>query len=342
MNKFALKYARVGILVLFLSFLTQSCFATEYEITNEATLNSALTDTPVTKVLDVRSDITLTNNLQTPVGTAITIYGYDKSLDGNSKSGLNIDSTQTLTIDNYGSQSGGTISASIKNFTVAAQGGFLYNDAGKGYIYNSVFLNNTAGTNGGAIASFNASSQMHIYDSYFKGNTATGGGGAVASGYTGTLNVYNSTFKDNLATQGGGAIISAYGGTATVVDSTFTGNYTTTLSTQCGGGAVGNLNSTTIINDSTFEGNGVNGYGTSSPVTSTYYGGAIANYYKNGASGSTAPKVTIGGTTTFTSNKVLRDGGAIYNESETGGTPSVSVEGATFTTNTAGRDGGAM
>lgn len=223
------------------------------------------------------------------------------------------------------------------------QGGVVYNSTASDFGYTisgSTFAQNHSSCGGGAI--FNSSGILNISDTDFVGNydaMASYGGGAIYLGNQGILRTSNVTtfkgnglntigtvcsdmggavysnsfntstidntlFESNAALTKGGAIYNEPG-TIQITDTDFIGNYNTnSASSDYGGGAIYNAAGgvLTISNGSTFTGNGVNG----SSVVKTGWGGAI---YNKGA-------LTIKDST-FTNNKALAIGGAIYNYSGT-------------------------
>lgn len=267
------KISLIGCSVLFFCVFSQSCLAENYNVTNESTLNSALTNTSASdKTLNVSSNINVTSNLQTLQGTNITINGNHKTLDGGSKTGVTVKSSQTLNLYNYGDQSNGTVTNAVQNFYRAGYGGVIYNTGGKVNIYNSIFENNSS--NGEAGVLFSEGGNSEITSSDFINNHSTSYSGAVGIS----------------------------GGTATIDDSTFIGNYATR------GGALDLYDMAAVyVNNSTFEGNGVSGYDADTPSAGTTVssdGGAI--YNENSST------VTIKDSI-FKYNRATIHGGAISN-----------------------------
>jgi predicted outer membrane repeat protein len=183
MKKIVKSFRLVAILVLFLGLFSQSCFAEDYSVTSEATLDSSLIDASATdKTLNINSDVTLTDNLSTPSGTTISVEGNGNTLDGGSKTGFLVASGQTLNINNY----------SIQNFFYN-YGGAIYNYTGTLTINHSTFDSNSA-SSGGAI--LNDAGTLTINNSTFKSNSAYKGGAIYNAG---TLTIAESIFTGNTA-----------------------------------------------------------------------------------------------------------------------------------------------
>lgn len=86
----------------------------------------------------------------------------------------------------------------IANFSGAAGGALYYDNNTSGIVSNTVFKNNSATSNGGAL-NFNATGQSIVHtvvNCEFYNNTATGAGGALV-GSNNLLNVDNCTFANN-------------------------------------------------------------------------------------------------------------------------------------------------
>jgi predicted outer membrane repeat protein len=109
------------------------------------------------------------------------------------------------------------------NNSAGSRGGAIFNDGGSVPIRNSFFSGNTAGS-GGAI---NSQSAATVTGSIFANNyTTSGGGGAIYCSSTAT--VKNSVFQLNRANSTGGAIA----GPGTFINSTFVNNYAVSGSYQ--------------------------------------------------------------------------------------------------------------
>lgn len=174
-----------------------------------------------------------------------------------------------------------TIENSTFNGNMAGHGGAIYVASGGNIdsITNCVFTNNVAYKStygdGGAIyyaASDAGTHELEVANSVFENNSAVSQGGAIhvtnnGQGWysTGTdLTVKNSEFTGNTAL-GGGAIYTNSYCSLVVENSTFTGNSSTSSNTAYHGGAIYiGTNNTASISDSLFVSNSAN-----------YYGGAI-------------------------------------------------------------------
>jgi hypothetical protein len=181
------------------------------------------------------------------------------------------------------------------NSTVGVGGGFAAQSAlnvdstGTLAVQNSLFLDNTAGTNGGGIQEGNG---LTITNSEIKGNSAginggmpigtTGGskhlpnlvmgvgGGLFVDG--GSLTLTNSTVADNTATINGGGIVLETTAPSTINNSTITGNTALNNAGGTNGGGIDYFsNSTLALIDDTITGNfATNGGG-------LFYAGATTN-----------------------------------------------------------------
>lgn len=283
---------------------------TDYGVTNEATLDSALTDTAhVNKRIDIDSNINLQNDLPASVNSNLLIInGNNKTIDGGFKKGFLDSATSTTKINDL----------TLKNFsagTSATLGGVILNHTGSLNVYDSHFTNNRA-SQGSAIAN---NDRLNIYRSTFENNSASTSWDFAGAIYnSGTTNIYSSTFKNNTAPNYGyGAAIANMNGTASIYNSTFTGNG------SIYGGAIYN-NATLNVYNSTFGGNL-----SSDGNTATSDGGAI--YNKN--------NLTIYDSI-FKNNTATTSGGAIY----TKGTAYVIADKSDveFTNNTSTGNGGAI
>lgn len=206
-----------------------------------------------------------------------------------------------------------------------ARGGAIYLvDGAAATIRGSDFYNNKA-FNGGAIASFSATSALSLRDSKVRLNTATSLGGGIdidggaadltnvtLSGNTGqlsgaifnsngTVTITNSTFSENKETAGGygGAGISNYNSAAklTLTGVTFSGN-------TAGGGGAGIENAfgaSVTLTNVTLSGNIAGNMGGQ--------GGGIHNYKAT----ATLTNVTFSGNSAPTSST---SGGGIWNEND--------------------------
>jgi len=253
------------------------------------------------------------------------------------------------------------------NAATAAAGGavFVGQDFGSkvgqtSEIKASAFTNNTAATNGGALAVGNNFDGV-IDGTTFQSNAATAGsGGALyvaddfGSKAGATSEIKNSTFDTNTAGANGGAIAVDQDFKGNVADSTFKSN-----TAAVSGGAI---SSGTLVTD-TFEANITNTVFESNVATAGS-GGAIATagdavvtidtasvFEKNTAPAGNGGAIAIGrdldGTigATFKENDALAatgQGGALYVARDFGANAASKFDGATFDTNKAGLNGGAV
>lgn len=145
-----------------------------------------------------------------------------------------------------------------------SNGGGIYNALDNTVtIINSQIENNTANDGGGLWTA----GETTIQNSVFKENTARENGGAIIM-FGGTpapiYEVNNTTFDNNMASEGGGAILNGNDNTK-IFRSFFLNN---TLTDSGTGGAIGNIGGIISITASLFEGNQALG---------TAVGGAISN-----------------------------------------------------------------
>jgi len=225
-----------------------------------------------------------------------------------------------------------------------AAGGAIYLRYGALNLYGSTFCNNTSSATGGAIGTnptqtvtIQASNDKRtvfvsnsgtdggairgnvdtftVKDADFTSNTASGNGGAIYDN-KGTLNVSGSLFKLNTAGSEGGALYLTGAGSPVISDTRFFDN-----TAKAYGGAVfagGTVNTT--ITGSTFSGNHAN------------YGAGL--YIDRNVIGT-----TLSGST-FSGNTAAKDGGAIYDYSNSG--KNLTVSGSDFSDNLALENGGAL
>jgi len=279
--------------------------------------------------------------------------GADMTMTGTVVSN-NVALAHDVTASGGGISNAGTGTINILNSTVENNfsggmgGGFSdENNNGTLVVKNSLFLNNSAISDGGAIQEGGPSTT--ITNTEFKGNSSGANGGALfANGIT--LTVQSSTFANNTASgngdsTGGGAIEIETTGTgsagSTITDTTITDNRALNNAGANGGGIDVGSGSLALLHDTinanfADNGGGIANFGTLTVSDSTITGnsagvngGGIAN-----ESGGTA---TVSGSS-FSNNSAGVNGGGIANES--GGTATVS--GNSFSNNSAGTDGGGI
>jgi len=142
----------------------------------------------------------------------------------------------------------------------AAGGGLMTSNSGGGLILNCIVKGNTSATAGGGFSSYYSTLQpaVTITNTQFIENSAGTSGGAinVAMNTTTPINITGCTFTGNSSnaaassTAGGGAIF-AGSGLMTINKCTFTNNY----ATASNGGAILNNTASTIISNSIFSAN---------------------------------------------------------------------------------------
>ena len=233
----------------------------------------------------------------------------------------------------------GTISGSIfSNNTATINGGAIYvNQDLIGTISNSIFSGNTASYGGGAIYVRRDLSGT-TSDSTFSGNKVTSYGGAIQAGtLSGTIS--NSIFSDNEATNGEGGAIYADTLSGTISNSIFSDN-----EAHGRGGAIYAPRLSGTISNSTFSGNKamVGGAIWARTLSGTISNSTFSNNTATGEGGAIHAD-TLSGTilnSTFSNNTTNGEGGAIYADTLSG-----AISNSTFTGNTAmgiGSQGGAI
>ena len=179
------------------------------------------------------------------------------------------------------------ISCQVTASTAKTNGGAVNNNGGSLYLSGSVFSENTASGDGGAIYMANAaeitavngcrfekntsiyggaiyvvSGSLSATDSYFAQNTAENGGAILAQDAT---DIVSSTFEENGAKYRGGVIYITGSPQVSVQESTMKGNYTSVAqkdgSANQGGGAICQNNGTVTVSNTAFESNNSAGYG---------------------------------------------------------------------------------
>jgi predicted outer membrane repeat protein len=210
-------------------------------------------------------------------------------------------------------------------------------------ISGSQFINNVAGTSGGAIGAASPAPFV-VQDVTFVSNTAgIPGGGAISSGAA--LDVQGATFTGNVTAGSGGAIFAA-GGTVALTNASFTGNNADAL-----GGAILTTIPLTLSQVSFVSNTGRGGAGAIRSAGATTIADArfSKNTTLNGSGGAVLNSASLAITrTTFDGNQAARQagdpqpsaahGGALANE----GAQEVIVSNSTFWENNAAGEGGAI
>ena len=228
--------------------------------------------------------------------------------------------------------------------SATAAGGALYLRYGALNLYGSTFCNNTSSATGGAIGTnptqtvtIQASNDKRtvfvsnsgtdggairgnvdtftVKDADFTSNTASGDGGAIYD-VKGTANISGSLFKLNTAGSEGGALYLTGSGSPVISDTRFFDN----TASKYGGAVFAGGTVNTTITGSTFSGNHAN------------YGAGL--YIDRNVIGT-----TLSGST-FSGNTAAKDGGAIYDYSNSG--KNLTVSGSDFSGNLALENGGAL
>ena len=200
-------------------------------------------------------------------------------------------------------------------------------DAPSIMIIDSIFAENTADGNGGAIS---AGNDVTVYSSTFTGNVSGCVGGAISAGND--VTVYSSTFTGNVSGCEGGAIYAD--DDVTVASSVFTRNVADDY-----GGAI-DLYGDLVVSGSTFRGNeaGDGGaieaaFGDTATVTRSTFTDNVANSGSGGAIEANNLFVTA---STFKGNDADHIGGAIRANA------TATVTSSAFSSNSASWEGGAI
>ena len=191
-------------------------------------------------------------------------------------------------------------------------------------IIDSIFAENTADGDGGAISAFN---DVTVNSSTFTGNVSGCVGGAISAGNDVTVN--SSTFTSNVSGCEGGAIYAD--DDVTVSSSVFTRNVANDY-----GGAI-DLYGDLVVSGSTFRGNEAGDGGaiqawSLSTISRSTFTNNLAN---NGNGGAIQANNLLVTASTFKGNDADYSGGAINSET-------VTIVGSRFTRNTAVERGGAV
>ncbi|MBP5530650.1 MAG: hypothetical protein J6Y54_01285, partial [Lentisphaeria bacterium] len=237
----------------------------------------------------------------------------------------------------YANISGSTIISAVsfegnvanydEDYDLGGMGGAVYvAGAATVTVTDTIFEGNVAEVNpdnewdggcGGAVINYG---KLTVTSGAFMGNSAYYGGALYnqvpypAVGESdGTMTVVNAAFTDNTAAWGGGAICNCWG-ELVVSGGNYSGNKVTGKDDMnVGGGAIANWSDATIT-----------GASFTSNTVVTGKGGAITN---------TGTTLTV--TDAFFTGNTADEGGAIWNKTEYGGSPAVSLSNCMFTGNTA-------
>ena len=169
-------------------------------------------------IITLTEDITLTETLPPITGT-ITIEGEGQVIDGDRKFRIFDVRGRRLTLNNL----------TVKDAQTGQNddgGAIRVGTGGRLNVYNSSFINNSSGGNGGAIWMEIDSHSLAINSSRFIGNKASYGGSVIGSAlaYDRAMTVNSSSFVDNGGLYDGGAI-SAYNDVLlNIANSTFSNN----------------------------------------------------------------------------------------------------------------------
>ncbi len=248
---------------------------------------------------------------------------FGSTFDGNTAQGNGgaINNAGKLTVGSLGN--GEVYSLFENNASETGSGGAIHN-TGDLYVQQTVFKNNSAAVNGGAINNY-FTNGLTMRDSLFEGNTAEGLGGALYNAST-TTHILGSTFTGNKATSGGA--IHNRSGYLNIAASDISDNaavFTDNHATEHGGAISSSVTSKLNVEDALFarnsavnSGGAINNFGSANNIIGEFtenstagHGGAIHNR------GNVAIVNYIGGTFngnfTQTENGYYSYGGAIAN-----------------------------
>ena len=211
-------------------------------------------------------------------------------------------------------------------------------------INNYIFIDNTAGENGGAIYVDANSNNCTVLNSVFEGNNVTsqtGGNGGAIDWLGANATVLNSNFTNNNAYDGGAIYIGSTTGHTNITGSTFTDNGAIN-----NGGAINFVASSVTVNESNFYDNSaksnggalyVGGEGTTNFVYSSEFVNNTATSGRGGAIDWVAAKGEIIGSN-FTENSAEYGGGVYFGLKS----KNSQIKNVIFTGNSATKNGGAI
>ncbi len=344
-------FIRTGKYIFIIFFLQLLIFSAGKALAADYTgdfsvLKEAIGNAGSSNSFTANTDLTLDSSIGPPASDGFFAEGASYSMDAQGLySGFSLSSTQSLTLNNFGSRDEfGAIDNSIKNF-VGNTSSFIHNSGtleinnsiisdnisnyGYGVVYNGDsanfsnvdFVSNTSVTGpGGAVYN---SGNMTIAGGEFTQNSAQdAAGGAIYN--TGSIEISGTLFSQNNSKYEGGAISNV--GSMTLEDVDFVGNYTT----NSAGGAVHNTGVMEMSggsfsqNHSKYEGGAIYSNNSltldnvdfSNNYTTDSAGGAIFN---NGTANITGGE--------FKENQSKYEGGAILNNT------SLTLDGVNFEKN---------
>ncbi|MEM1025013.1 MAG: choice-of-anchor Q domain-containing protein [Myxococcota bacterium] len=109
----------------------------------------------------------------------------------------------------------------FSNFTImrgsASDGGGLSNEGGDTLLVDMMLMQNSAGSQGGALFNSGSNSRLRVRDSILFSNTSSGSGGAVANRSSGILRLTRSDVRGNSAALRGGGVVNFANGDARVL-----------------------------------------------------------------------------------------------------------------------------
>ncbi|WP_296894419.1 Ig-like domain repeat protein [uncultured Methanobrevibacter sp.] len=210
-------------------------------------------------------------------------------------------------------------------------------------INNYIFIDNTAGENGGAIYVDANSNNCTVLNSVFEGNNVTsqtGGNGGAIDWLGANATVLCSNFTNNNAYDGGAIYIGSATGYTNITGSTFADNGAIN-----NGGAINLVASSVTVNESNFYDNSavnggalyVGGEGTTNFVYSSAFVNNTATSGRGGAIDWVAAKGEIIGSN-FTENSAEYGGGVYFGLKS----KNSQIKNVIFTGNSATKNGGAI
>ena len=172
----------------------------EYEV-NDGGIFPILTQDTNTSKITLTNDITLRDNLGKQNSTSLTVNTNGYSIDGNGKSGLNVENKgSVLTFNGKNDENRLDV---ISNFNSSSDGGVIRALSSDVSVNNVTFYNNHSQQSGGVIAH---TGNLTALNSNFIKNSADSMGGAIYNGHNSFILALSGKFINNTASTNGGAI----------------------------------------------------------------------------------------------------------------------------------------
>lgn len=172
----------------------------EYEV-NDGHVFSPLVQDANTSKITLTNDITSGSNLGKQNSTSLTVNTNGYSINGNKKSGLNVENSgSVLTFNGKNDKNRSSV---ISNFNSTSDGGVIRALSSDVSINNITFYNNHSEQSGGVIAH---TGNLTVLNSNFIENSANSMGGAIYNGRNSFITALSGKFINNTASTHGGAI----------------------------------------------------------------------------------------------------------------------------------------